>query len=285
MAHTPRITVVGSINLDLVATSERLPRPGETLSGATFSRAPGGKGANQALAAARLGAKVSLVARVGQDGFAEEALELLRLGGVDLDRVSVDHEAPTGVALIVVAEDGENQIVVAPGANATLRAEHVQLEDVDAVLCQLEIPDEPLLAAAYQADGLFCLNAAPGRPVPGAVLERTDLLIVNELEMEDQREALEAFDGLCATTLGPRGAVLRRRDEMLARATPPAICAVDTTGAGDAFCAALLVGLLQQRDHADALRRGCAAGALAASRTGAQPSLPTGVELDAILPA
>ena len=283
MAPAPRITVVGGVNLDLVAVTERLPRPGETVSGATFSRAPGGKGANQALAAARLGAQVSLIARVGQDAFADEALELLRSGGVALEAVSADQHTPTGVAMVVVGEGGENQIVVASGANASLLAEDVRLEAADAVLCQLEIPDEPLVAAADQVNGLLCLNAAPGRPVPGAVLERADLLIVNELEAELLRETLIAFDGLWAETLGPRGAVLRHRDEILARAEPPAIRAVDTTGAGDAFCAALLVGLLEERGHEEALGRACAAGALAATRPQAQPSLPTAEEVDAIL--
>lgn len=187
------------------------------------------------------------------------------------------------MALIVVGENGENQIVVAPGANAALCAEDVQPQGADAVLCQLEIPDEPLLAAAYQADGLFCLNAAPGRTVPGAVLERTDLLIVNELEAEAVSSVLGAFGGLRAVTLGRRGAELWRGETTLARANPPMIHSVDTTAAGDAFCAALAVGLLERRDYESALRRACAAGALAASRPGAQPSLPSSDEVDGML--
>ena len=277
MTSAPSIAVVGSINLDLVARCERLPRPGETLTDATFERIPGGKGANQALAAARLGARVSLVGAVGEDPFADEALALLREGGVDLGGVRRTAE-PTGVALILVGGDGENEIVVAPGANRS--AEAGELGEVDAVLCQLEIPLATVVAAAEQAP-FFCLNAAPAQPLPQDVLERVDLLVVNRYELE----AIGRCDGLTALTLGAEGAVLIERGEEVARAIPPPVEAVDGTAAGDAFTACLLVSLLEGRERDEALRRACAAGALAASRPGAQPSLPTAAEVDEILAA
>jgi len=267
----PSITVVGSVNLDLVARCERLPRAGETVTDASFDRVPGGKGANQAVACARLGARVRFVGAVGRDPFADEALAGLREAGVELDLRKVD--APTGVALILVDAAGENQIVVAPGANATLGA--VELPSSDAVLCQLEIPDEAVVSAWQGATGVFCLNAAPARPV--AV--DPDLTVVNRYELE----ALTRRDGLVAVTLGAEGAILLEDGEEVARAEPPPVTAVDGTAAGDAFTAALLVSLLEERPREEALRRACAAGAIAASRFGAQPSLPTADELDAIL--
>ena len=267
----PSITVVGSANLDLVARCERLPRPGETVTDATFSRVPGGKGANQAVACARLGARVRFVGAIGRDPFAEEALAGLREAGVELDLRETDE--PTGVAVILVDAAGENKIVVAPGANATLGA--VELPESDAVLCQLEIPDEAVVSAWEAATGLFCLNAAPARPI--AV--DADLTVVNRYELE----ALARRDGLVAVTLGAEGAILLDDGEEVARAAPPPVTAVDGTAAGDAFTAALLVSLLEERPREEALRRACAAGAIAASRFGAQPSLPTTAELDAIL--
>jgi ribokinase len=272
----PSIAVVGSINLDLVARCERLPRPGETLTGATFERVPGGKGANQALAAARLGGAVALVGAVGDDPFADEALALLAEGGVDLGGVRRVGE-PTGVALIVVGADGENQIVVAPGANAAAEATD-GVEAADAVLCQLEIPIATVVAAAGRAP-FTCLNAAPARELPDGLLDDVDLLVVNRYE----QEAVGRFDGLTALTLGAEGAVLLERGEEVARARPPDVEAVDGTAAGDAFTACLLVSLLEGRKRDEALTRACAAGALAASRPGAQPSLPTAAEVDEIL--
>jgi ribokinase len=272
---SPRIAVVGSINLDLVARAERLPRPGETLTDATFERIPGGKGANQALAAARLGAEVRLIGAVGEDPFAGDALALLREGGVDLDGVRRVPDT-TGVALILVGGDGENEIVVAPGANRS--AETGDVSGADAVLCQLEIPVETVAEAAREAR-FFCLNAAPARALPADLLDEVDLLVVNRYELE----AVGRHGGLTALTLGAEGAVLLESGEEVARAAPPAVDAVDGTAAGDAFTACLLVSLLEGREREDALRRACAAGALAASRAGAQPSLPVAEEIDAIL--
>ena len=265
----PAITVVGSVNLDLVAQVERLPRRGETVTDATFARVKGGKGANQAVACARLGADVTLVCSVGTDVFADEALpdeERLALAAQRVD-------APTGVALILVDASGENQIAVAPGANAELK--ELELAPSDAVLAQLEIPDEAVVSAWQQATGLFCLNAAPARPI--AV--DADLTVVNRYELESLRRR----DGLVAVTLGAEGAILLEDGEEVARAAPPPVTAVDGTAAGDAFTAALLVSLLEERPRDEALRRACAAGAIAASRFGAQPSLPTADEVDAIL--
>ena len=272
----PAVAVVGSANLDLVARTERLPRPGETVTGASFERIPGGKGANQAVAAARLGADVRFVGAVGRDDFARQALEALQAAGVRADVVEV--EAPTGIALIVVADAGETTIVVAPGANAELRPEHVEVGEADAVLCQLEIPLDAVAEAARQARFL-CLNAAPARTLPSELLARVDLLVVNRYELE----TLGPQEGFVALTLGAEGAVLLEGGEEVARAEPPRVEAVDGTAAGDAFTACLLVSLLEGRPRDAALRRACAAGAIAASRHGAQPSLPTAAEIDAIL--
>ena len=268
----PRITVVGSINLDLVAQAERLPRPGETVSGARFARVPGGKGANQAVAVARLGAEVALVGCVGRDELAEAALAGLREAGVEERWIAKD--APTGIALITVDAAGETTIVVAPGANAELRPEDLVLDGADAVLCQQEIPAETVARAAELAPRFF-LNAAPARD--GA--PEAELTIVNRLELE----ALGERPGLVCLTLGAEGAVLLEDGEEVARAQPPAVEAVDGTGAGDAFTACLVVSLLEGRTREESLRRACAAGALAASRFGAQTSLPTAEEVDALL--
>jgi ribokinase len=258
---------VGSINLDLVARVERLPRPGETLTGATLARIPGGKGANQAVAAAKLGARVRMVGCVGQDPNAGDALAGLRDAGVALDVSEV--EGPTGVAIILVGEDGENVIVVVPGANARVGG----FSAAGNVLCQLEIPDEAVREARAQAQWL-CVNAAPARPL---VVE-ADLVVANRYEAE-----LVGDQPLLALTLGEEGAVLLEHGKEVARATPPHVEAVDGTAAGDAFTACLVVSLLDGRDPEEALRRACAAGAVAASRFGAQPSLPTADEVDAIL--
>ena len=267
--NAPSITVVGSVNLDLVAQVERLPRPGETVTDAVFRRVAGGKGANQAVACARLGADVTLVCSVGDDLFALEALPQEERLTVDAVRVG----APTGVALILVDAEGENQIAVAPGANAEVRK--VELAPADAVLTQLELPDAAVIDAWEQATGLFCLNAAPARPID----VDADLTVVNRYELE----VLKRRDGLVALTLGAEGAVLLQDGEEIARAEPPQVEAVDGTAAGDSFTACLLVSLLEGRDHDEALRRACAAGAVAASRFGAQPSLPTEAEVKEML--
>ena len=273
MPPSRRLTVVGSINLDLVARCERLPDRGETVTDAEFARVPGGKGANQAVAAARVGADVRMVGCVGDDAFADEALAGLRAAGVALEVRTVS--APTGVALILVDAAGETEIVVVPGANALVDP----IDDAENVLVQLEIPLETVAALARRASGFFCLNAAPAKPVPVEVLGRADVVVVNRYELD----ALPEAPRLAALTLGAEGAVLLEDGEEVARARPPRVDAVDGTAAGDAFTACLVVSLLEGRDREEALERACAAGALAASRPGAQPSLPTATEVDDIL--
>ena len=268
------IVVVGSINLDIVARTKKLPVAGETVTDAELGRFPGGKGANQALAAQRLGADVSLVACVGNDATAEEALVLLREDGVDLSNVRTDDDMPTGVALIAVAESGENQIVVAPGANRSLLAETLVLPEADALICQLEVPTDTIARAAREFDGFFCANLAPAKHVDVSVLQRADLVIVNETESMWYGDSLAACHGMIATTFGAAGAVLTKEGEDLARTKPPRIEAVDTTAAGDTFTAALTVALVEGQPPEDALAFACAAGAAAATRKGAQPSLP-----------
>ena len=270
-----RLTVVGSVNLDLVARVERLPRPGETVTDAVFERVPGGKGANQAVGAARLGADVALVGCVGDDDLAVEALRSVREEGIDIGGLR-PVEVATGVALILVEASGENQIAVAPGANGALRPEDVPV--AEAALAQLEIPLDAVEAAADRA-GFFALNAAPARPLPAELIERADLVIANTYEAE----ALSATPRLLALTRGAEGASLLEAGKEVARAAPPSVHAVDGTAAGDAFTACLVVSLLDDRGRDEALRRACAAGALAASRFGAQPSLPTAAEIDGIL--
>jgi ribokinase len=270
----PSLTVVGSTNLDLVASCARLPRPGETVTDASFARHPGGKGANQAVGAARLGATVRFVGYTGRDAFADEALAGLREAGVRLEVEQVAE--PTGIALIFVDESGENQIVVAPGANRAVRPPEIGPDET--VLAQLEIPIETVEACARRA-GYFCLNAAPARRLPPALIEQTDLVVVNRYELE----ALGGVPRLTALTLGAEGAALLEEGREVARAEPPAVEAVDGTAAGDAFTACLVVSRLEGLGWPDALRRACAAGALAASRAGAQASLPTAAEVDALL--
>jgi len=271
----PALTVVGSVNLDLVASSERLPRMGETLTDATFARYPGGKGANQAVAAARLGAQVRFVGAVGADAFAEEALAGMRDVGVELE-LGLGQGDSTGVAVILVDAEGENVIVVAPGANAQVG----RVEAGGNVLSQLEVSDETVLSAAASADRFF-LNAAPARPIPAEVVHAAELVVVNRYELD----SLPETPRLLALTLGAAGAVLIEDGQEVARAAAPAVQAVDGTAAGDSFTACLVVSLLEERDREEALRRACAAGAIAASRAGAQPSLPTAAEVDEMLRA
>jgi ribokinase len=274
VSPAPRITVVGSANVDHVVRCGRLPRPGETVTDGVFERIPGGKGANQAVAAARLGAEVRFVGRFGHDEFTLRSLER---EGIDTSGVVRD-DGDGGVAFVFVDETGENMIVTAPGANRRLTPAEVDVGNPDAVMCQQEIQAETIAAAAAGAR-FFCLNVAPAR---GPLRHKPDLLVANRYEFE----AIGSFyEGLVALTLGAEGAVLLEAGEEVARAAPPPVHAVDGTAAGDAFCAALVVSLLEGRDRQAALTRACAAGAVAASRPGAQPSLPTANEVDALLSA
>ena len=277
------ITVIGSVNLDIVATGPALPRPGETVGGARLARHPGGKGANQALAARRLGAEVRLVGAVGADDMADEALALLQAGGVDLSNVAHVNGETTGVALIGVdGRTGENLIIVCPGANNALRPEDAAGLAIADMMGVLEVPVPALLAAAQKATGLVSLNLAPALPVPDALLAEADLITVNESEAETYGDRLKASGALVAVSLGAEGAVLYRNGAEIARATPPNVQVVDTVGAGDTFAAALTVALIEDKAPQDALAFAVTAGALACTRPGAQPSLPHRRDVDAL---
>jgi ribokinase len=300
-----RVTVVGSLNMDLIARSPRIPRPGETIIGGDFHTAPGGKGANQAVAAARLGARVSMIGRVGRDAFAGQLLDNLSAAGVDHTFVIQDSEVATGVALIVVDDAGENSIVVASGANMRLSPADVDeaeavIAGADALLLQLESPLETVIRAAEvaRAHGVtVILNPAPARSLPAELLAMVDVLIPNESEtslltglpVSNQAEAETAATalremgvGTVILTLGERGALLAREEEteqVLAFEVTP----VDTTAAGDAFVGGFTVAMAGGQPLAEAVRWGNAAGALATTKLGAQPSLPTRQDLEALL--
>ena len=268
------ITVIGSVNLDIVAKVARLPAAGETVTGAELYRYPGGKGANQALAAKRLGADVTLIARVGDDAAADEALVLLREDGVDLSQCIALPGIPTGTALIAVAPSGENQIVVAPGANQHLAPDDIDVPESDALICQLEVPIDTVARAAEEFAGFFAVNLAPAARIDVAVLQRANLVVVNETESAWYGDTLRACSGMVATTRGAGLATLEQDGTVIAEARPPAVEAIDATGAGDTFTAALTVALVEGMPPQDALEFACTAGAAATTKMGAQPSLP-----------
>ncbi|WP_312138956.1 ribokinase [Brevundimonas sp.] len=280
-----RITVVGSINLDYVATCASLPRAGETVTGATLARHPGGKGANQALAARKLGAEVCMIGRVGDDEMALPATALLEAYGVELGGVVTDADAPTGVALISVDGDGENQITVAAGANHNVMPEQLPARIETPLIVQLELPIETVEAAVGRATEFVCVNLAPAAPVSDAMLRRADLIVVNETEAAFYGDALHHGGGRVVVTKGARGAAMYLRGVEMAWATPPQVRAVDAVGAGDAFVGAITVALLEGMDPQDALEFACAAGAVACTRAGAQSSLATRDEVEDLLDA
>jgi ribokinase len=225
-----------------------------------------------------------MVGRVGNDALAETALSLLRRDGVDVQGVMAEIGQSTGVALIAVSPEGENQIIVASGANALVDAGDVMgLPECDAILCQLEVPIVAVMAALDRAPNLFAVNLAPAITVPGRLLKKADLLIVNEGEAEFYGPALHTGNGMVAVTLGGAGAVLYHTGEEIARAPAFDVPVVDTTGAGDTFCGALVTALAEGQAPADALRFASAAGALAVTRPGAQPSLPSRQAVEALL--
>ncbi|MGH9020564.1 MAG: PfkB family carbohydrate kinase [Acidimicrobiales bacterium] len=277
-ATGPRVGVVGSANVDLVVRVGALPRPGETVLGGDVERLAGGKGANQAAAAARLGAHSSLIACVGDDDAGEWLVAGLVAQGVDVSRVA-RRERPTGVALITVDAFGENQIVVAPGANAQLSLAGVDLSGFDVVLASLE--SGPGVAAdAVRSGSRVVLNAAPAMTVDPFVLGGCLAVVVNEVEAEALGVSSLAH---CVVTLGARGAVRLDHGREVVRASAPALDAVDTVGAGDAFCAAYAVSLARGDAPALALAFATCAGALATRARGAQGSLPTSEEVVACL--
>ncbi len=276
------VLVIGSVNLDLSASVSRLPEPGETVTGAELHRFGGGKGANQALAARRLGANVKLIACIGNDANATEALALLHDDGVDLSHCVIDEDAATGVALICVAPSGENHIVVAPGANAKLTGDSFEIPPAEALICQLEIPTKTIMQAATEFPGFICINLAPAREVDAALLARADLLVVNETEAAWYGDNLLKCKGLIATTHGADGAEIRSNGKLVASADSLVVDAIDTTGAGDTFTAALTVALVEGQSPEHALKFACAAGAAATTKRGAQPSLPTRAEVESL---
>ncbi len=281
--HVCSVVVLGSVNLDLVATVSRLPSPGETVTGASLNRYPGGKGANQALAVRRLGAKVYLVANVGRDAAADEALRLLRDEGIDLSFCSIDDAMPTGIALISVADSGENQIVVAPGANRSLRPENLRLPKADALICQLEVPADTLCRAAREFAGFFCVNLAPALEVPGELIQRADLVVMNQTEAAWYGDRIDHCQGLVAVTRGADAAMISQHGRVIADAIPPTVHCVDTVGAGDCFTAALTLALIEGQAPREALKFACAAGAIATTRAGAQPSMPDRAAVERLL--
>lgn len=270
MSDLPTLDVLGSVNVDLTVTVDRLPAPGETVGGGTSARTPGGKGANQAAAAARLGAPTRLLGAVGDDDDGRLALAALRDAGVGVDGVRVV-DAPTGTAVVVVDASGENQIVVVPGANAAVTSDGLELRG-DVLLAQLEVDVDAVTAAALRSEALVVVNAAPARPLPAALVARADVVVVNETEHAQLPELRDAR--AVAVTLGARGAVLLRDGRETGRAGAPRVDSpVSTVGAGDAFCAALALALGAGWSDDDALAAACAVGADAVRSAEAQPPL------------
>ncbi|OZB80369.1 MAG: ribokinase [Microbacterium sp. 14-71-5] len=264
------LAVVGSINVDLTARTARLPEPGETIGGGRLSREAGGKGANQAAAAARLGAAVRMVGAVGSDADGSWMIEELAAAGVDTQAVRRAAE-PTGVALIVVDAEGENQIAVCEGANGEVTLDGVEFGSDEAVLAQLEISMEVIAALAEAARGYFAVNAAPAIELPAAVVERADLIIVNETEYA-LLPALRTARRV-AVTYGGEGAKLFEDGELVASAPAVKTTVVNSVGAGDAFCAALTIGLASGIAPQRALSAACAVGAAAVADPRSQPLL------------
>jgi ribokinase len=307
MAHTePRVLVAGSINMDIVATVDRHPVPGETLPGLSLSYFPGGKGANQAVAAARANGTVSMIGGLGEDGFADELLSFLKSNDIDTQYVSRKDAAPTGTALIIVDSSGENSIVVVPGANGELTSNDVKRVDIakgDVLVAQFETPPETTTSffrSGRQAGATCILNPAPAGPISEELLKTADVLVVNEIELasvtdlalsESPTEAEIAegqhvlrdrgFDGILVVTLGERGAIamIGSRSVLI---DGREVSVVDTTGAGDCFVGYLASGLASGHDIDMALNRANVAASLCVQRAGAGPSMPTASEVAAI---
>jgi ribokinase len=296
----PKIVVVGSANTAMVVQSPRSPGPGETVIGGEFLLAAGGKGANQAVAAARLGAQVTFVACLGQDVFGDQAIAGYQREGIDTSFIVRDPKAASGVALIIVDAQGENSIAVASGANAHLSAADVEraagaISQADVLLVQLEVPIDAVRAAiqlAYDAGVPAILNPAPAQEMDPELLERVALATPNEHEIQvvvgrqDQDAAIEAMlaagTQTVLVTIGRRGVLWASRDT---RTVVPAfqVQAVDTTAAGDAFNGGLACALARREPLAEAIRYANAVAALSVTRMGAQPSLPTASEVQAFL--
>ncbi len=301
----PEIAVVGSLNMDLVIRTPHLPVPGETIIGRDFSTAPGGKGANQAVAAARLGGEVVMVGRVGTDDFASALRSNLNAGGVDTTYVLTDHQASTGVALITIDAKGQNTIVVAPGANGDVFREDIDhakgaIASSRVLVAQLEVPLDTVtyaLELARASHIITLLNPAPAQPLSDRVLALCDVIIPNETEastltgipVKDWESARAAARELgrhgvpiVIITLGARGALAWHSGAVSHIPAFP-VTPVDTTAAGDAFVGAFALALARGLDLSTVLVRASAAGALATTKLGAQPSLPSESELESFL--
>jgi ribokinase len=295
----PDILVIGSLNADLVVRAPHFPQPGETISGEDLQVIPGGKGANQAVAAARLGASVSMLGRVGDDNFGNFLLDNLKSNHVDSQLVQRD-DASTGTAIIVVDSSGQNSIVLSPGANGKVSSTDVNHAPFPAgglLLLQLEIPTPTVLAAAQRAKEnnlRVILNPAPAKELPAELIALADFIIPNESELSlltdlpvnDISSAETAAQQLIEhgahnviVTVGSNGALAVTRDET-AHIASFKVEVVDTTAAGDAFIGGFATALLQNKSLEDSVRYGCACGALATTKFGAQPSLPTKEEVE-----
>ncbi len=296
------VAVVGSVNSDLVLQTPHIPRPGETVIASSSTIHNGGKGANQAVALARLGRPTSLVACVGTDADGDRLMASLEANGVDVSMVArVDKT--TGLAVIVVDSEGENTIVGNPGANSLMSPELVAessglLSTADATLIQMEIPGESVAEAARIATGHTLLNPAPAAALDARVLDHVDVLLPNRTELgilagveppESEREVIEAtrslgFSGIVVVTLGSEGAIAITDDGSVVRAIPPAVRVVDTVGAGDAFCAGFTHGAASGMGLEECLALATACGAHATTVHGAQPSMPTLDDASRLLP-
>ncbi|SCG68949.1 ribokinase [Micromonospora coxensis] len=290
-----RVVVVGSANMDLVGTGPALPRPGETVLGSDFVMVPGGKGANQAIAAARAGASCAFLGALGSDAFGVTLRARITAAGVDTGQLRVVYGA-SGVALVMVNTDGENAILVTPGANASFLGltdgELDAVRQADVLVAQVEIPLETVTAAAVaarQAGTRVILNAAPARPLPDELLAAVDLLVVNETEAQaltgrgrDEPEALRELVPRAVLTLGGEGAWYVDRDGARSHVPAVKVDVVDSTAAGDAFTAALAVAWGEGREVLDAVHWAAAAGAACVRRLGASVALPHRAEIDAL---
>jgi ribokinase len=293
--NTPRIVVVGSANMDLVGIAEHLPQPGETVLGDNFVMVPGGKGANQAIAAVRAGASCTFLGAIGSDEFGVTIKARLTASGVDATHLRVTY-GTSGVAIVMVDRAGENSIIVSPGANNSFTAltetESAVVAGADVLLCQLEIPVGTVTAAARaarEAGTTVVLNAAPARPMPPELLADVDLLVVNEVEaravagsVADDLQGLLAAVPRVVLTLGAGGARYADREGRDERIPGYPVQALDSTAAGDAFTGALAVAWGEGRDVVEAVRWACAAGAACVRRIGASSSLPQRSEIDAV---
>jgi len=290
----PRVVVVGSANMDLLATTPVLPRPGETVLGNDFAMVPGGKGANQAIAAARAGASCAFLGAIGSDSFGVTLKARLASSGVDSAHARVVYGS-SGVALVVVDGAGENTIVVTPGANAAFTSltegELTAIRGADVLVAQLEIPVETVLEAALAARAAgvrVLLNAAPARELPAELLDAVDLLVVNEGEALTisgrgrDPAALLSVVPRAVVTLGDEGAWYVDREGTAERVPAFKVETVDSTAAGDAFTGALAVAWGEGREMVEAVRWACAAGAACARKLGASVSLPQRAEIDAL---